>query len=274
METEDKNEALRLFEERLIENELSENTRVSYLISMRQFFQRYEKANKENGILWKKQLQDSGLHPKTVNIRISAYNKLVELDGRQEDKIKTIRIHSDTVVNNVISKEQYLKLLDGMKKDGKMREYFNVRLLASTGARVSEFIRLRKSDLDRGFAELFTKGKVRRIYIPESFRKESEEWYRDYASEQALCCNSKGRQMSRSEVWRMLISIGKRYGIDKKVMHPHSFRHLFAIEFLKRNGNLSLLSDIIGHDSVQTTAIYTRLTMQEQLNVINDTINW
>ena len=72
----------------------------------------------------------------------------------------------------------------------------------------------------------------------------------------------------------MLQKYAIKYGIDQKYMHPHSFRHLFAIEFLKRNNNLPLLADLLGHSSVATTAIYTRLTREEQQNALDDAVNW
>ena len=49
---------------------------------------------------------------------------------------------------------------------------------------------------------------------------------------------------------------------------------MFAIEFLKRNNNISLLADIMGHSGVNTTMIYTRRSEQEQRQAFNDAINW
>lgn len=265
---------LEKFEAYLINQELSENTRQSYLFSMNLFFSRYEKATKENALRWKKELQASGLSPKTVNVRLNAYNKFVAMEGRERDAVKTIKVHSSTAVSNVISAPEYKKLCDGLKNDGNLRWYYIVRLMASTGVRVSELIRMKKSDLDRGYAEMWTKGKIRRIYIPESFRQEAKEYYADYDQERFLCENRYGQPMTTRGPAAELQRFANRYGIRKNVMHPHSFRHMFAVEFLKRNNNLSLLADVMGHSSVSTTAIYTRLTKEEQQTVVNKTINW
>lgn len=268
------NEMLTRFEVYLIEQELSSNTREAYLYSMQRFFEQYDEATKANALLWKKDLLESGLKPKTVNIRLNGYNKFVTMDGRERDKIKTIRVHSATAVSNVISDGDYKRLCDGLKKDGNLRWYYSVRLMASTGARVSELIRLKKSDFDRGYAEMWTKGKIRRIYIPVSFLEEARAYYADHEPDQNLIENRCGQPITSRGVSQMLQNFGKKYGIDKKVMHPHSFRHLFAVEFLKRNSNLSLLADIMGHTSVSTTAIYTRLTKEQQLDAVNKTIDW
>lgn len=267
-------EKLAQFEAYLIDQELSANTLKAYLHSMRNFFEMYDDANKLNAASWKKHLLESGLTPKTVNIRLNGYNKFVTMDGRERDKIKTIRIHGATAVTNVIPCADYKRLCAGLKKDEDWRWYYNIRLMASTGARVSELIRLNKSDFDRGYAEMWTKGKIRRIYIPASFQAEAKTYYSGRDAGTPLILNRYGQPMTSRGVAQMLQYLAKRYSIDKKLMHPHSFRHLFAVEFLKRNSNLSLLADIMGHSSVSTTAIYTRLTREQQATAVNDTINW
>ena len=49
-------------------------------------------------------------------------------------------------------------------------------------------------------------------------------------------------------------------GIKIDKVHPHSFRHLFAIKFMQEGGDISELKDILGHSSIDTTSIYTRTT--------------
>lgn len=65
-----------------------------------------------------------------------------------------------------------------------------------------------------------------------------------------------------------------RYGIPKEVLHPHSFRHFFAIEFLRRNQNVSLLADLLGHSTVNTTMIYLRMSQEQQKRMIDDAVVW
>lgn len=269
-----KNEKLSRFEEYLIEQELSANTREAYLFSMQRFFERYNEATKANALLWKKDLQEARLKPKTVNIRLNGYNKFVTMEGRERDKIKTLRVHSATAVSNVISDADYKKLCEGLKVDGNLRWYYTVRLMGSTGVRSSELIRLKKSDFDRGYAEMWTKGKIRRIYIPDSFREEANKYYQNFEPDEYLAQAKNGGAITTRGVAAMLQKFASKYGIDEKVMHPHSFRHLFAVEFLKRNSNLSLLADVMGHSSISTTAIYTRLTREQQIDAVNKTINW
>lgn len=267
-------EKLNEFAAYLEEKELSKNTISSYTTSMKQFFESHSKVSKRDALAWKRELQERGLSPKTINIRLNAYNTYCAMLGNDADTIKTMRVHQASTVSNVISEADYKRLLSGLAEDKNWRWYFGVKLLAMTGARVSEYIRLKKADFDRGYAEMWTKGKIRRIYIPDSFRKEATEHYSQLESGDYLIQNRCGGQITSRGVSGVLQKFAVRYGIGKKVMHPHSFRHLFAIEFLQRNSNLSLLADVMGHSSVSTTAIYTRMTQEQQISAVNNVVNW
>lgn len=267
-------ELVKRFTEQLIECEMSENTIESYTFALSSFLKRYDAVTKANLLLWKKQLMGEGMSPNTVNIRLNALNKFLDFDGRPWEKVKILKIQKGTAVENVISEAEYRKLCDSLKRDGNLRWYFIIRLLATTGARASEAIRLKKSDFDRGYAELWTKGKIRRIYIPHGFISEAASYYAEFAPGQLLVLNHKGKEMSTRSLAGQLQNLAVKYGINKAVMHPHSFRHLYAIEFLKRNNNISLLADLMGHSSVSTTAIYTRLSREQQANAVNQTIEW
>lgn len=256
----------------LIDRENSENTISAYVQSVAFFFSTYDEMTSENVRRFKATLISSGMKPSTVNLRLCAINAFCKMEGisAHAKKVKQQKISS---VENVIKRDEYETLLQRLIDDGNMRWYWNIRLLASTGARVSEYVRITKSDLDRGYSELWTKGKVRRIYIPQSFRTDSRDYYSEFHPSATLVQGKYGSITSRG-VSQMLQNLSKKYGIRKEVMHPHSFRHMFAIEFLNKNGNLTLLSDVLGHSSVATTAIYTRLTKEQQLTEINNTITW
>ena len=138
------------FCEYLEDKELSNNTVRSYMTAMEQFFSSFREVSKKNGLDWKRELQEKGLKAKSINIKLNAFNSFCEMVRDDRSKVKTMRVHQATAVSNVISEQDYKKLLDGLKNDGNMRWYYNIRLLASTGARVSEYVRLKKSDFPEG----------------------------------------------------------------------------------------------------------------------------
>ena len=86
--------------------------------------------------------------------------------------------------------------------------------------------------------------------------------------------NRFGEQITTRGIAQQLTNYANKYGINKKVMHPHSFRHFFAIEFLKRDNDIALLADLMGHSSIKTTAIYLRLSKQQQIERLNKAMNF
>lgn len=69
-------------------------------------------------------------------------------------------------------------------------------------------------------------------------------------------------------------SYAKKYELNEKVIYPHSFRHRFAKNFLEKFNDISLLADLMGHESIETTRIYLRRTSAEQQDIVDRVITW
>jgi site-specific recombinase XerD len=69
-------------------------------------------------------------------------------------------------------------------------------------------------------------------------------------------------------------NFAEKYGMNKEVVYPHSFRHRFAKNFLDRFNDLALLADLMGHESIETTRIYLRRTASEQQKIVDKVVNW
>lgn len=260
------------FREYLMENEKSENTINSYMTTLKIFFDSFEQINKKSMLDFKrKQLEN--WKPKTVHNRIVAMNQYCKFLGHPEWCVKQIKIHSSSSVENVISVGEYTKLLNGLKEDGNERGYWLIKFLAKTGARASEFVRMDKSGLEKGYCEMWTKGKIRRIYIPQSLIEESKTYF-ETVKGNLLFPSKYGAQMTTRGLAQIIKNWGKKYGIREEATHPHSFRHLYAIEFLKQNSNIALLADLMGHSNVSTTSIYLKLSKEEQMRQFNQASNW
>ena len=269
----DKTNERRQFHAWLLDQEKSSNTTASYDYALKAFFERHDSVDRQAVLDFKNELLMQGFSPKTVNLRLSGIEAYCKMKGI-DVQIKHLRAQKSSSVENVISADDYQKLLNELCESEDLRGYWMIKLLAATGARVSEVIRLQKKDWERGYAEMWTKGKIRRIYIPGKFRAESADYYADLSGDDYLIQNRYGKQMTTRGVASTLKRYSKRYGIPDEVMHPHSFRHLFAINFLRATGDLSLLSDLLGHESISTTAIYTRLTKAEQLSLVDKAVVW
>ena len=71
-----------------------------------------------------------------------------------------------------------------------------------------------------------------------------------------------------------LKNYANKYGLDKKVVYPHSFRHRYAKNFLEKYNDIALLADLMGHESIETTRIYLRRTASEQQALVDKIVTW
>jgi integrase len=242
----------------------------NYIRNVKFFFYSYDKVTAGSIIAWKQDMLAKGYAPSSINIRLGSILAYAKFKGLHLPKIKKLKLPRPTA-ENVISAQEFDTLCDRLKADNDMRCYWLVQFLAKTGARVGEFVRLDKQALKRGHAEMHSKGKIRRIYLPAPLVEASKNYFAEQTNNLlfpsygggAFSPKRKGRQMTNAGMFKILQTLGKKYGIRKEVMHPHGFRHFFAKEFLKKGGDLALLSDLLGHSSLAMTAIYTRKTSEE-----------
>ena len=264
------------FKAYLQEEELSQNTIDNYMEGMRQFAERYDEVNKTNALDFKAYLT-SCRSPKTVNLRIRAVVKYSQCIG-EPITVKTLKVPKMTSVENVINAEQYQRLIEGLKADGKTNWLFNITLLARTGMRISEAMKVKKIDLLNGQVTMFTKGKYRKIIFPQSLIVDFDEYLSDFNDNDLVMrgrqWKNKKKPLTSRGVDGALTRFGKAYGIPKEVLHPHSFRHFFAIEFVKRNKNIALLADLLGHSGMNITQIYLRQSEGDQIDAVNDAVDW
>jgi site-specific recombinase XerD len=245
----------------LREDERSHNTILLYVSSVRLFFAKYKELTNETVREYKIYMAEN-FKPKTVNCRLIAIKKYAECFSIPLKMPKGLKVHRQLSVENVITQNEFSILCNGLKEDNNKKGYWIVLFLAKTGARVGEFVRFKKKDLDTGYAEMFTKGKIRRIYIPMNLIEESKEYFLSVQGD-LLFPNLYKNQMTPGGIAELLKMYSKKYGIRREAMHAHSFRHFFAKEFLRKGGDLTLLSDLLGHESIGTTAIYTRCSSEE-----------
>ena len=265
---------IRDFENHLWERELAQNTIKAYIDHVSKYFDKYDEITKSNLIEWKRGLLEK-MKPKSVNHYITAMSEYLKFIGRAELALKKVKVQVQQTVENVISRDEFDLLLKNLKDDGKMKMYYICLFLGKTGARVSELRQFKKKDLIRGYAEIPTKGKIRRIYFCDSLRSEEVlSFFSAIHDDDFLFPNRFGEQITTRGIAQQLANYAHKYGINKKVMHPHSFRHFFAVEFLKRDNDISLLADLMGHSSINTTAIYLRLNKQQQIERLNNAMNF
>ena len=260
------------FKNYLYEEELSPNTIEVYIQGAIQYSRMFDDVSKHNIIAFKKNLMERW-KPKTVNNRITAVLKYCKYKGIPMT-CKHIKEPKKTYIDNVITTEQYERLMNGLKAENNMRWYYNILLLSKTGMRISEALRVTKKDIISGAVTMHTKAHMRTIYFPESLRNELASYIAELKDNEIVMKNYIGKPLTSRGVSGALERFSRKYDIPKEVMHPHSFRHFFAIEFLKRNNNIALLADLLGHGSVNVTQIYLRQSQEQQQIAVDKAVNW
>lgn len=263
------------FEEYLRKSNLSENTISVYLWTVNYFIEHYDVFSRENLLAYKGYLIEY-FKPKTVNLRIQAINKYLEFKGMNKLRLSAVKIQQKNFLENVVSNADYIFLKNQLKKDGNMQWYFVVWYLAATGARVSELLKIKMEHVELGYFDLYCKGgKLRRLYIPKRLREETIKWFSDTERENGyLFLNRYGERITARGVSQQLKNYADKYGLDRKTIYPHSFRHLFARNFLDKYNDIALLADLMGHESIETTRIYLRRTATEQQALIDKIVTW
>ena len=266
---------LQEFEKYLQRENLSQNTISAYLLSVRMYEQLGGEITKRNLLAFKGYLMET-YKPKTVNLRIQAINKYLEFIKKPNLRLAPVKIQQKNFLENVISDADYKFLKNCLKKDGNWEWYFVVRYLAATGARVSELIQIKVEHVFAGYFDLYSKGgKLRRLYIPKKLKVETETWLRERGITSGyLFLNRFGERITVRGIAQQLKNYAVKYRLNPKVVYPHSFRHRFAKNFLEKYNDISLLADLMGHESIETTRIYLRKTSSEQQEIVDKIVTW
>lgn len=263
------------FEEYLLTQEYAENTVASYVYAARQLIERAGEIT-DRALLDHKEWLVSSFAPKTANNRIGAVNVYLDYAGFEGIRLKGVKVQQKPFLDNVISNEEYAAIRDGLKRDGDLFWYHIVRYLACTGVRVSELRMFEVEHVTSGHMDIISKGqKLRRVYIPACLREETEAWCASSGRADGLLFRGDGSTaVSARGISLGLKRAAIRYDVNPDVVYPHSFRHLFAKNFIRRNPDIALLADLMGHESIETTRIYLRRTEAEQREAVNEAIDW
>lgn len=172
---------------------------------------------------------------------------------------------------NILTTEEIDSMLNAveMYKPEGQRNKAIIEMLYSCGLRVSELIGIRLSNINfrMGVIKIDGKGNKERIIpLSKNAKVEIKQYlkvYRDYLDitkecEDVLFLNKRGTSLSRVMVFNIIKHLAQRAGIKKNVS-PHTFRHSFASHLVSGGADLRAVQEMLGHESILTTEIYTHL---------------
>jgi integrase/recombinase XerD len=221
-------------------------------------------------------LHDIGITPRSqarILSGVKSFYKFLLLDGRI-DSLPTELLPMPQIgehLPEVLSVEEIDSIIaaaDLHEQEGQ-RNRTIIEMLYSCGLRVSELCELRLSDIFRaeGFVRVTGKGRKQRL-VPISDRalRELSLWEEDRANinirpgyeDYVFLSFTRGRKLSRITVFYIVRLLAARAGIRKEIS-PHTFRHSFATHLLEGGANLRAIQEMLGHQSISTTEIYTHL---------------
>lgn len=155
-----------------------------------------------------------------------------------------------------------------------------IETLYSCGLRVSELINLKITDLyfDLDFIKVTGKGnKERLVPVSKKMKEEIDLYIKSYRIhldikkdfENYLFLNRRGRKLTRNMIFLIVKELAKEAGIQKKIS-PHTFRHSFATHLVDGGADLRAVQEMLGHESITTTEIYTHLSKEYLKQTIID----
>jgi len=175
--------------------------------------------------------------------------------------------------------EKLLDAIDLSSPEGQ-RNRAMIEMLYSSGLRVSELVDLKRANIyfDLGFLRVFGKGnkerlvpigrdalKYLKIYLEEirpfiPVQKEGEPF---------AFLNRRGKKLTRVMIFTIIKNLAQKIGLKKNIS-PHTFRHSFATHLIEGGADLRAVQEMLGHESITTTEIYTHLDRDYLKQVIKE----
>lgn len=258
---------LRAYAEYLMECELAARTQELYLQEAEKLkgYLGNDEVTKKKLLGYKECLEASGYAPATLNQRIVAVNRYLRYLGHGDCVLKTNRLQSRQSLSHTLTKKEYQMLLDYAKESGREKYHVLMRTLAMTGIRIGELKFFTVEALDKQAIQVTGKKKTREIYLPDRLIAELSVYCSHEGIGRGIIFQGRaGRPIHRVTVYKMLVRLADMAGVSKEKVHPHNFRHLFALTYMENYSNLFELADLLGHSSLETTRIYARSTMEKK----------
>jgi len=220
-----------------------------------------------------KQYSKATIARKLATLR-SFYKSLVKRNRLASNPVTAVRVpRQEKKLPRFLEYEQVKKLLETPPMDSWLgaRDRAILETLYSTGIRVSELVALNMDDVDflGEVVHVRGKGKKERIAPISSSALQVIQHYIEFRSKRAqsnpnfdskvLFVNKHGRRLSTRSVRRKMDKYLKMAGLDPQIS-PHTLRHSFATHMLNNGADLRSVQELLGHQSLSTTQVYTHLT--------------
>lgn len=202
--------------------------------------------------------------------RFLLYHRYIEQDPSELLETPKKEMH----LPDVLSTEEIDRMIAqiDMSKNESHRNRAIIEMLYGSGLRVSELVNLRLSDmyLNEGYMRITGKGNKQRL-VPVS--PVAIEWFSYWTQDRnnlnikpeaidIAFLNRYGRQLTRAMIFTIIKTLAREAGIQKTIS-PHTLRHSFATHLLQNGADLRIIQQLLGHESISTTEIYTHVDIHD-----------
>lgn len=223
--------------------------------------------------LYEKKINKNSISRKLSSIR-GLYNYLVReeiINTNYFNKVSNPK--KELYLPKFLKNNELDKIFEVCKEDTPIdqRNTLIIELLYASGVRVSELVNIKLSDIDRidKSIKILGKGSKERMVLYNNHTKEAMDTYLDDGyhtfnklNSGYLILNKDGNKLSERYVRVIIDSLVRKAGLDIKIS-PHTMRHTFATDMLEEGADLVTVKELLGHESLNTTSIYTHITNEQ-----------
>ncbi len=208
----------------------------------------------------------------SANSMLSALNKFFQLMGWEDCRIRTFKTQRASFRNEEkeLSVEEYQRLLKAAKEKGDLQILSIMETIASTGIRISELPFITVASVSTRRALVSLKGKSRQVLIPAELSKKLRLYCRERKiTSGSIFVTRTGRPIDRSNILHRMKALSTAAKVNREKIFPHNLRHFFAVNYYKAEKDIVRLADLLGHANINTTRIYTLISSESQLDILD-----
>lgn len=267
--------ALRNIEEKLLMRRYSESTVQTYVQMFKHFMRYYSSKNpkdlSEEEI--KAFMHDLVKHNKIAQSTHNQYINAIkfyyeQVLGQEKKKYWLERPRKEQKLPRVLSENDIVRLMTATKN---LKHQIIIAVLYSTGMRRGEIVNVRLEDIDFERKQIRIKGgkgkKDRVTLLSEHMVSGLQHYLNRYKPKYWLIENSNRTKYSDNSVGKVVRDLSRKVGL--KDVTPHVLRHSFATHLMDNGTDLRIIQSLLGHESIETTQIYTHVSNKNLARIIN-----
>lgn len=232
-----------------------------------------ETITKDTTMKYKDYLRTITQSPNSLNVWIVALNKYLKWLGHNDLTIKKVKMQMQSSNEEVLTEADYKRLLRRANAIDNEQLYYIIKTLGMTGCRIGELKYFTVENLEQTpekNIKAHNKGKDRELVVTQELSRELKHFYKARGIESGYIFLSnhpkcKGKMPAKSTIHRQMKKVAGLAKVKLSKVHSHNFRHYFAQRFLDEYPEDILdLADILGHNDLKTTRIYTKTSGKQK----------